>query len=147
MRSGSDVADVAQEVYLRLLRVNQPELIRHPAAYVYLLASQVASQFGIANTEWKKLLDATEGDWVSSDSWSRADEVSEREHAERELTRFLSKLSAAHRSVILMKKQEGFTNEEIAQKLGVSVGQVKKLFAEGTAWLLQLKLQEQGREP
>src|SRR5215510_4207198 len=94
MRSGSDVADVAQEVYLRLLRVNHPELIRHPAAYVYLLASQVASQFGIANTEWKKLLDATEGDWIASDSWSRADELSEREHAERELTKFLSKLSA-----------------------------------------------------
>jgi RNA polymerase sigma factor (sigma-70 family) len=148
MRSGSDAADIAQEVYLRLLRVSQPELIRHPVAYVFYIAAQVAGQFGMEASRWKELLEAAELDQVASSAgFSRPDEMPEREHAERELTRFLSKLSAAHRTVLLMKRQDGFSNGEIARQLGVSVSQVKKLFAEANAKLLQIKLREQGREP
>src|SRR5215475_6664871 len=43
----ADLDDVAQEVFLRLLRYDRAELIEHPQAYVFKMASNVAAEWAI----------------------------------------------------------------------------------------------------
>src|SRR5437762_5337842 len=43
----SDLDDVAQEVFLRLMRYGRTELIEHPQAYLYKMASNVAAEWAI----------------------------------------------------------------------------------------------------
>src|ERR1700735_4583764 len=43
----SDLDDVAQEVFLRLMRYQLTELIEHPQAYLYKMAANVAAEWAI----------------------------------------------------------------------------------------------------
>src|SRR5262249_59548102 len=45
--AAADVEDVAQEVFLRLMRYEKAELIDHPQAYLYKVASNVATEWSI----------------------------------------------------------------------------------------------------
>jgi RNA polymerase sigma factor (sigma-70 family) len=70
---------------------------------------------------------------ASEDTYAKRDELPDREHTERELKRLLSKLSAAHRNVLLMRKRDGFSVQEIAEKLQMSVFKVKRYLVEANA--------------
>ena len=41
LRTKADAADLAQEVYLRILRVNDPDTIRNPQAYLFAVAGNL----------------------------------------------------------------------------------------------------------
>jgi DNA-directed RNA polymerase specialized sigma24 family protein len=43
----SDLEDVAQEVFLRLMRYERTELIEYPQAYLYKMAANVAAEWAI----------------------------------------------------------------------------------------------------
>src|SRR3954447_19342316 len=43
----ADVEDVAQEVFLRLMRYEKAELVDHPQAYLYKVAANVATEWSI----------------------------------------------------------------------------------------------------
>src|SRR6185312_9442610 len=43
----ADIDDVAQEVFLRLMRYDRTELIEHPQAYVFKVASNVAVEWSL----------------------------------------------------------------------------------------------------
>jgi DNA-directed RNA polymerase specialized sigma24 family protein len=45
VRAKRDAADLAQEVYLRILRVADPDAIRNPEAYLYTVAANLAARF------------------------------------------------------------------------------------------------------
>jgi DNA-directed RNA polymerase specialized sigma24 family protein len=47
LRNAADVPDLAQEVFLRLLRVNGCENIRSPEAYLFTIASHVIHQHAV----------------------------------------------------------------------------------------------------
>ena len=49
--SGADVNDVAQEVFLRLLRYDRAELIEYPQAYLFKMASNREMQIVAASTK------------------------------------------------------------------------------------------------
>ena len=42
LRTKADAADLVQEVYLRMLRVSDPEAIRNPEAYLFTVAGKSA---------------------------------------------------------------------------------------------------------
>lgn len=45
VRAGVDARDLAQEAYVRLLRLDRKDLIREPLAYVYRVASNLLHEF------------------------------------------------------------------------------------------------------
>jgi RNA polymerase sigma-70 factor (ECF subfamily) len=51
VRNAADASDLVQEVYLRLLRVEDHQTIRVPEAYVFALANHVLYQFRIRQTK------------------------------------------------------------------------------------------------
>lgn len=50
--AGTDAADLAQEVYLRLLRARNLESIRDPQAYLYAVAANLVRENAIAG-RWR----------------------------------------------------------------------------------------------
>src|SRR5438552_11061185 len=45
VRTLADARDLAQEAYVRLLRMQRKDLIRHPRAYLYRIAANVLYEF------------------------------------------------------------------------------------------------------
>ena len=127
LRNVHDVPDVAQEVFLRLLRVERHDTIRNPEAYLFTVASLVLHQHTLNQSSAPVFVDIT--DAVSElttpageDPAARVDDAARIELLERELAQLHPKVGAA----LVMHRVSGFTVPEIAERLGVSRDSVKK---------------------
>jgi RNA polymerase sigma factor (sigma-70 family) len=134
LNNDQDAKDVAQEVYLRLLRLGKGELVRQPHAYVYFVACQVLAQFRLRAQQNLVTYDSKlaqhrdrHPDQVSRDA------VMEPLMAQSEIERLLSILPATHRSVFVLRTFDGLSWDEIATRLSLSVHTVKKYLCEANA--------------
>src|SRR5579863_3429412 len=57
----SDLDDVAQEVFLRLMRYGRTELIEHPQAYLYKMAANVAAEWALRG----RYMRSREPEWLA----------------------------------------------------------------------------------
>ena len=57
IRARSDAPDLAQEVYLRMLRVSDPEAIRNPQLYLYTVASNLVKEHALLEQRQANRLD------------------------------------------------------------------------------------------
>ncbi|MDB6083411.1 MAG: polymerase sigma-70 factor, subfamily [Gammaproteobacteria bacterium] len=119
----ADVEDVAQEVFLRLLRYDRAELVQHPQAYLFKMASNVAAEWAMRahqrqphNAQW--LCDLP------------SDESPEREAAQAAscaaLNRALNALPARRRELLRLQFGDGLSHREIAQRLSLTERVVKR---------------------
>lgn len=130
LRIGNHVEaqDIAQEIYLRLLRLDNTDMIRSPEAFLFRLASN-------AVYEWRMRarnrlphspdeLDGLSAEGEASDSiW--------REQLAGELTSALQRLPPKTRAAVLLHRREGLTYREVGLRLGVSGETVKKYLIRG----------------
>lgn len=120
-RNSADVPDLAQEVFLRLMRVDQHEIIRSPEAYLFTVARHVAHQHTLHETNTPKAIDIAdvfpELQMSTSDDPLERAEVSSRV---KNLKHALDQLPPRLAMTLLMHRFDGFTIEEIAQQLGVA---------------------------
>jgi RNA polymerase sigma-70 factor (ECF subfamily) len=128
--AAADTPDLMQEVYLRLLRINDHEAIRNPQAYLFTVASHVLYQHALRQSA---TLDSAGP--IDFESRLHADlqadpaaEV-ETEQVLEELARSLQKLSPKAYATLVLNRCEGLTLEQIGERLGVSRDQVKKYLA------------------
>jgi RNA polymerase sigma factor (sigma-70 family) len=130
VRNGSDARDVAQEAYVRLLRLDRKELIRDPQPYVYRLAANLVHEFELK----RRADDARLARWMQE----RADEdpAPVESNAEAITLRAriddaLAQLSPNCRAVVVLHRRDGMTYDEIAVRLNISSSMVKKYLAAG----------------
>lgn len=127
LRNVHDVPDVAQEVFLRLMRVDRQDAIRNPEAYLYTVASHVLQQHTLRQSTdpvFVEITDAfaelklpeTENPAVKADTAGRMAML------ERALAQLPPKVGAA----LVMHRVGGYTVPEIANQLGVGRESVKK---------------------
>jgi RNA polymerase sigma-70 factor (ECF subfamily) len=131
VRTREDARDLAQEVYVRLLRVERKELIRHPRAYLYRVAANVLYEF-----ELKRKADSLGfsrwSDEQRSDGGGGYGEVEAEDPALRSrLEGVLAELSPKCRAVLILHRRDGMTYDEIGAKIGISAGMVKKYLQQG----------------
>jgi len=127
LRNAADVGDLAQEIFLRLLRVERHDLIRRPEAYLFTIASHVVHQHTLnqaaAPTSCDPL-DLAEDPRLIADS----DPVTH-VHLEQRLEaldRALRRLPPKTRAAFILHRQDGCTVDEVASRLGISRSSVKK---------------------
>lgn len=127
----AEAEDLAQEIYLRLLRIERKDLIRSPEALLFRIASN-------AVYEWRLLarnrlphsdsdleeIESIEGE-PSADVW--------RAELARALTAALERLTPKCRAAVLLHRREQLTCLEVGLRLGISVGMVKKHLSQGLA--------------
>jgi RNA polymerase sigma factor (sigma-70 family) len=120
-RNSADVPDLAQEVFLRLMRVEEHEVIRSPEAYLFTVARHVAHQHTLHEANAPKVVDITEVfpelQMSPSDDPLEQAEVSSRV---RNLKRALDQLPPRLATTLLLHRFDGFSIEEIASQLGVA---------------------------
>lgn len=120
-RNSADVPDLAQEVFLRLMRIEQHEIIRSPEAYLFTVASHVAHQHTLRESNAPQAVDITEvfpelQVSPSDDPLERA-ETSQRV---RNLKHVLDQLPPKLVTTLLLHRFDGLSIEEIASQLGVA---------------------------
>ncbi len=119
----SDVNDVAQEVFLRLLRYDRAELVEHPQAYLFKMAANVANEWAIRARSRRPHESKWLGDLLAEDSPELDAAQAE---ARAEIARALGTLTARQRAVLKLQFGEGVGRAQIAERLGSSERIVKR---------------------
>jgi RNA polymerase sigma factor (sigma-70 family) len=130
LRNAADVPDLAQEVFLRLLRVNGCENIRSPEAYLFTIASHVIHQHAVRRSSEPVSVDVA--DVFSELKTSASDDPSDQAaHAQRldELEHMLGFLPARVATALVLHRVAGYSVQEVADELGVSRETTKKYLA------------------
>jgi RNA polymerase sigma factor (sigma-70 family) len=119
----ADVNDVAQEVFLRLLRYDRAELVDYPQAYLFKMAANVANEWAIRS----RLRRPHDSKWLSPLLAEDSPELDvARAEVQAEIARALNTLTARQRAVLKLQFGEGASRAEIAQRLGSTERVVKR---------------------
>jgi RNA polymerase sigma factor (sigma-70 family) len=134
IRIKSDAADLAQEVYLRMLRINEPELIRNPEHYLYTVAANLIKEHGALESRRAREVNSEEpaiqpqlGHHVGFDQDIDAAQLATRLH---EVVR---QLPTKFRAAVILQYRYGLSYDEIAEHLGISSHTVKKYLTQALA--------------
>lgn len=134
LKSEQDAKDVAQEIYLRLLRLKKGELVREPRAYLYFVARQVLAQFRLRTSQSPVTYDselARQGELQPDELGPEG--VADRLMALSEVEHALGALPRVHAQVFVLRTLEGLSWAQIAERLGISAHTVKKYLCEANA--------------
>jgi RNA polymerase sigma-70 factor (ECF subfamily) len=130
LRNTADVPDLAQEVFLRLLRVEGRESIRSPEAYLFTIASHVIHQHAVRRASEPVSVDITDV-FTQLRTPSSDDPPDQAAHAQRldELERILARLPARMAAALVLHRIAGYSVQEVGDELGVSRETAKKYLA------------------
>lgn len=126
-----DAEDLAQEVYLRLLRVDAAKRVEKPVAYIYGIASHVIADFRSESRQGHACLD--EVDDEPDDRASSPDDLADRLNLQQQLERALARLPRTHAMVLIAHKHRGLSYEEVAAELNLSIHTVEKYVTQAKA--------------
>ena len=135
----ADIDDVAQEVFLRLMRYDRSEIVEHPQAYLFRMASNVASEWSIRS----RLRHPHDSEWLTGLlSEDRPDEDHARQSAELQIQEAIDRLPARQRHIVKLRFGEGLDQAAIAARLDLSERMVKRDLAHSYA-TLRIELDEE----
>lgn len=130
-----EAPDLVQEVFLRLLRVEDHEAIRNPQAYLYTIANHVLHQHALRHahsTEVARLSDVFP-------QREMADELDpeillETEQRFEALAKALEAWSPRAYTTLILHRCDGIPLRDIAPRLGVSYTMVKRYLAQALSF-------------
>ncbi|MGC8519802.1 MAG: RNA polymerase sigma factor [Steroidobacteraceae bacterium] len=128
VRSSVEVEDLAQEIYLRLLRAPDLLQVRNPQAYLMRVAGHVVA-------EWRReylpteTLGADEGDAVVDECLPEL--TLDARLSEQRLNEQLARMSPMMRAVVLLRLRDEHSYKQIAQELELTLRQVRRYLARG----------------
>lgn len=129
MRTGShsDAMDLAQEAYFRLCRVKEPDLIREPEAYLFRIAFNLLGEFMLRSRDQPSSIELHD----DLTELRRGDDGSFCSHLEHrsdlaKLDAIVSGLPPLYQAVLRLRKRDGLSHAEIADRLSISPHTVHK---------------------
>ena len=121
VKNPDDAQDIAQEGFLRLLRVDNIDVIDKLEGYLFRIVTNLANEHLFKKGRSIETLDldtliqsGKDGDVHLSEAQMEA------RIALKHLDRILSDLPPLYRDILLMRKRDGYSHEEIALKVGKS---------------------------
>lgn len=129
VRHAEHAEDLEQEVYVRLLRISNEELVRCPEAYVYRIASNLLGRFTLRERQEPLSLDSEAlaglAEELQDDAPTPEELYDERGREER-LWTIVMQLPPMQKAVFVLARYQGLSHSEIGAKLGISALTVKK---------------------
>jgi RNA polymerase sigma factor (sigma-70 family) len=119
--AAADVPDLFQEIFLRLLRIDDHESIRSSEAYLFTVAFHVLHQYRMRRAAMPDVVDI--GVLVEEmESPPENDPVTRAQTQQqlRDLQDALEQLSPKAQAVLLLHRRDGYSLEEIGVCLGIS---------------------------
>ena len=126
----SEVEDVAQEVFLRVLRLDNVNFIRDSEAYLFRIAANVAYEFRADQLRARQQEIEFSEEWIAP----LADQDSVEDQAHRaalldQAMQAMESMPPRARAAVALHWRDGMTVREVAQQLQVSTHAVKKYLA------------------
>lgn len=116
-----DAHDIAQEAYLRLERVKDPSLVQKPEGYFFQIVKNLATEFLIKRGASLETMDLSTLMSFGGDGDDGQSTVQlEMRAAIVRLSHILEDLPPLYRSVLLLRKRDGYSHAEIADQLGIA---------------------------
>jgi RNA polymerase sigma factor (sigma-70 family) len=132
VRRHADAAELAQEVYLRMLRITDMDSIRNPEAYLYTVASNLAKEHARQDRRDGAALDVD--DPLVQEQLAELPTMAgdlDTELRIKRLREVLQQLPPKCQAAVTMQYWQGMRYEDIAEQLGVSTNMVKKYLSQG----------------
>jgi RNA polymerase sigma factor (sigma-70 family) len=127
IRSKVDAPDLAQEVYLRMLRISDQEAIRNPVLYLYTVANNLVKEHAVLERRRASGIDIDE---VEADEQLEVLPAFERDldQAQRaaRLRVVLKQLRPKCQAAVALRFTHGLSYREVALRLGVSPQMARK---------------------
>jgi RNA polymerase sigma-19 factor, ECF subfamily len=143
LSSTAHAQDIAQEAYLRLLSVEDAELVRQPHAYLFRIASNLVYEYRLRERNDLVTYNSQAVDHFSEQPQHVSPEdLGDRLNVERQLEAVLSQLPPLQRAILIMRKRDGLSYVEIAQAMGISVHTVKKYLLRAVTQCRDLKWED-----
>ena len=131
VRRHPEAAELAQEVYVRMLRVPDVEVIRNPEAYLYTVASNLAKEHAVQERHLRTAIDVNEPaiqeQLAELPSFSGSIDAEARKKRLREV---LEQLPPKCHAAVVLQYWHGLSYQEIAQRLEISPHMVKKYLSQ-----------------
>jgi RNA polymerase sigma factor (sigma-70 family) len=131
-RRHPEAADIAQEVYVRMLRIPDMGAIRNPEAYLFTVASNLAKEYAQRESRDRMAVDVD--DPAVQEQLAELPVFGGEVDTEQRIARLrevLEQLSPKCRAAVELQYWHGLSYEEIALRLGVSTHMVKKYLSQG----------------
>lgn len=137
-----EVDDLAQEVFLRLLRYSDDVAVENPQGYLFRIAANVANEW----RERSRVRQPHDRSWLDElqiDPSDQPDNAVFQNRASKHLQAAVNKLPKRQREVLLLHVNEGLTYKQIADRMGVTYRIVLRDLTRAYASLrLQLKAED-----
>lgn len=126
VHSDADARDIAQETYLRFIRLADPQRIDNPEAYLFRIAANLLWEHRLGQQRHGDSSDAGDIPQAEPATDSGPLDLAVTEQAARRLKAALSDLPATPRAVLVLRIQHELTISQIAAQIGVSESMIKK---------------------
>jgi RNA polymerase sigma-70 factor (ECF subfamily) len=130
MADRTEIQDLAQEVFLRLLRVDTLDLVKNPRAYLYRVAVNVAGEWRLRARQRKPHTSEELDELVSVEDLER---TLEERQAGAAVRNALDELPDQWRKVLVLHCRDDMTYQQIADHMGITRRMVKRYVAKGYA--------------
>ncbi len=122
----ADAEDLAQEVYLRLLRVEQNATIQNPEAYLYTIAVNLLRERAALSSRRGLSVHLEDVDESLLGITASAEDEIDRIGRERDVEEAVNGLPPKLKAVIVMHYRHQRTHREMARDLGISTAATRK---------------------
>jgi len=144
LRTGpAEAQDLVQEVYLRLLRVEEHEAIRNAQAYLYTIANHVLYQYALRNAaksdgthtvdamrDVEQMPDVDEMPDMSAAEATDPEALVDSEQRLEALGKALEEYSPRAYATLILHRCDGIPLRDIAERFGVSYSMAKRYLAQ-----------------
>lgn len=138
----AEVDDLAQEVFLRLLRYSDDVAVENPQGYLFRIAANVANEWR-DRSRVRQPHDRSWLDELQVDPAEQPDNAVFQNRVSKNLQNAVNRLPKRQREVLLLHVNEGLTYKEIADRLGVTYRIVLRDLTRAYAALrMQLKAED-----
>lgn len=136
LRSQAEGAELAQEVWTRMLEIEDPASIRDPEAYLFTVARNLARRHGVAERRAQRDSDVDDPEVAEQLAVPSAVGAEiDTQLRTRRLHQVLAELSPKARAAVALQYWHDQSYQQIAQQLGVSTHMVKKYHSQALVLL------------